>query len=83
MLMMSRDAASFQTASAKRMTEATGAEAKTIHRMLGVAYNDEESGRQKFEKNESDPIEADVVIIDEASMVDMQLFNSLLKAIEP
>lgn len=68
---------------AKRMTEATGAEAKTIHRMLGVAYNDEENGRQKFEKNESDPIEADVVIIDEASMVDMQLFNSLLKAIEP
>lgn len=68
---------------AKRMTEATGMEAKTIHRLLGVSYADDDSSRQKFEKNEDDPIEADVVIIDEASMVDMQLFNGLLKAIEP
>lgn len=68
---------------AKRMTETSGEEAKTIHRLLGVAYSDEENGRQKFEKDESDPIEADVVIIDEVSMVDMQLFNSLLKAIGP
>lgn len=68
---------------AKRMTETTGIEAKTIHRMLGVAYADDDNGRQKFDKNETEPIEADVIIIDEVSMVDMQLFNNLLKAIEP
>ncbi|MEA4971967.1 MAG: ATP-dependent RecD-like DNA helicase [Candidatus Metalachnospira sp.] len=68
---------------AKRMTEATGMEAKTIHRLLGVSYTDEDNSRQKFEKNEDEPIEADVVIIDEVSMVDMQLFNGLLKAVEP
>lgn len=68
---------------AKRMTEATGMEAKTIHRLLGVSYSEDDSARQKFEKNEDDPIAADVVIIDEVSMVDMQLFNGLLKAIEP
>ena len=68
---------------AKRMTEATGKEAKTIHRLLGVSYNDNDNAKQKFEKNEEDPIDADVVIIDEVSMVDMQLFNALLKAIEP
>ena len=68
---------------AKRMTEKTGIEAKTIHRMLGVAYADDDNGRQKFDKNETEPIEADVIIIDEVSMVDMQLFNNLLKAIEP
>jgi len=68
---------------AKRMTEATGMEAKTIHRLLGVSYSDDDNSRQKFEKNEYDPIEADVVIIDEVSMVDMQLFNGLLKAVEP
>lgn len=67
---------------AKRMTETTGIEAKTIHRMLGVAYADDENGRHKFDKNETEPIEADVIIIDEVSMVDMQLFNSLLKAVE-
>ena len=68
---------------AKRMTETTGIEAKTIHRMLGVAYADDDNGRKKFDKNETEPIEADVIIIDEVSMVDMQLFNNLLKAIEP
>ena len=68
---------------AKRMTETTGIEAKTIHRMLGVAYADDDNGRQKFDKNETETIEADVIIIDEVSMVDMQLFNNLLKAIEP
>lgn len=68
---------------AKRMTETTGIEAKTIHRMLGVAYVDDDNGRQKFDKNETETIEADVIIIDEVSMVDMQLFNNLLKAIEP
>ena len=49
---------------AKRMTEATGKEAKTIHRLLGVSYNDNDNAKQKFEKNEEDPIDADVVIID-------------------
>ena len=51
--------------------------------MLGVAYADDENGRKMFYKNETEPIEADVIIIDEVSMVDMQLFNNLLKAIEP
>lgn len=66
---------------AKRMTETTGIEAKTIHRMLGITYADDD--RQRSDKNETEPIDADVVIIDEVSMVDMQLFNSLLKAVEP
>lgn len=48
--------------------------------MLGVAYADDDNGRQKFDKNETEPIEADVIIIDEVSMVDMQLFNNLLKS---
>ena len=68
---------------AKRMTETTGIEAKTIHRMLGVAYADDDNGRQKFDKNETETIEADVIIIDEVSMVEMQQCNKLLKAIEP
>ncbi|MCD8036734.1 MAG: ATP-dependent RecD-like DNA helicase [Clostridiales bacterium] len=67
---------------AKRMTEITGIEAKTIHRMLGMVYSDDDTGRQKFDKDENEPIDADVVIIDEVSMVDMQLFGNLLKAIE-
>ncbi len=67
---------------AKRMTETTGIEAKTIHRMLGMVYSDDDTGRQKFDKDENEPIDADVVIIDEVSMVDMQLFGNLLKAVE-
>jgi exodeoxyribonuclease V alpha subunit len=68
---------------AKRMTEATGYEAKTIHRLLELngAVMDEERKNASFEKNEENPIEADVVIIDEMSMVDTFLFQSLLKAI--
>jgi exodeoxyribonuclease V alpha subunit len=71
---------------AKRMTEATGFEARTIHRMLELnsGMNDEDSGGfVHFEKNELSPLEADVVIIDEMSMVDIHLFQSLLKAIAP
>lgn len=70
---------------AKRMTEATGFEARTIHRMLELnsALSDEDARKVKFERNEENPLEADVVIIDEMSMVDIQLFQSLLKAIAP
>ena len=68
---------------AKRMTEATGFEAKTIHRLLELngAVMEEDRGNASFERNEENPIEADVVIIDEMSMVDTFLFQSLLKAI--
>lgn len=70
---------------AKRMTEATGFEARTIHRMLELnsALSDEASRKVRFERNEEKPLEADVIIIDEMSMVDIQLFQSLLKAIPP
>ncbi|NMA82540.1 MAG: Flp pilus assembly complex ATPase component TadA, partial [Epulopiscium sp.] len=68
---------------AKRMTEATGVEAQTIHRLLEIAFLQEDSRNQMFQKNEEDPLEADVVIIDETSMVDILLMNSLLKAIAP
>ena len=67
---------------AKRMTEATGYEARTIHRMLelnGAAMQD--GSPAKFERNEENPLEADVIIIDEMSMVDIFLFQSLLKAV--
>ena len=69
---------------AKRMTEATGFEARTIHRMLEIngAMSDEKTNAS-FEKNELNPLEADVIIIDEMSMVDIFLFQSLLKAIAP
>ena len=70
---------------AKRMTEATGFEARTIHRMLELnsALSDEDSRKVSFERNEGNPLEADVIIIDEMSMVDIQLFQSLLKAVTP
>ncbi|MCL1995106.1 MAG: ATP-dependent RecD-like DNA helicase [Defluviitaleaceae bacterium] len=64
----------------KRMTEATGIEAKTIHRLLGVSLL-REGPRQNFERNEDDPIEADVIVIDEMSMVDLMLMYYLLKAV--
>ncbi len=67
---------------AKRMTEATGVEAKTIHRLLGTTFVSEDNRRQVFDKNEDDPIEADVIIIDETSMVDLPLMHALLRAIE-
>ena len=68
---------------AKRMTETTGFEAKTVHRMLEInAQNSMESGENSyFERNEENPLEADVIIIDEMSMVDIYLFTSLLKAV--
>lgn len=67
---------------AKRMTEATGYEARTIHRMLELSGNvDENKTTVQFERNEWNPLEADVIIIDEMSMVDIFLMQSLLKAI--
>ena len=63
---------------AKRMTEATGTEAKTIHRML--EYGGEEGA---FARNQDNPLEADCVIADEASMIDLNLMTALLRAIEP
>lgn len=70
---------------AKRMTEATGFEARTIHRLLELngALSDEETRKLRFERNEENPLEADVVIIDEMSMVDIQLFQALLRAVTP
>ena len=64
---------------AKRMSETTGYEARTIHRMLEVSGGMEESAG--FERNEQNPLETDVIIIDEVSMVDIGLMNSLLKAV--
>lgn len=70
---------------AKRMTEATGYEARTIHRMLELnsALSDEDSKKVRFERNEENPLETDIIIIDEMSMVDIQLFLALLKAVVP
>ena len=67
---------------AKRMTEATGYEARTIHRMLELNGALEEDNRgARFERNMENPLEADVIIIDEMSMVDLSLFQALLQAI--
>ena len=63
---------------AKQLSEATGEHASTIHRLLG--FSPDEGG---FEHDESNPLDADMVVIDEASMLDLQLFNSLLKALQP
>ncbi len=68
---------------AKRITEATGCEAKTIHRLLEVSGPQSESGAESFGRNEENPLDADVVIIDEMSMVDIFLMNALLKAVSP
>lgn len=69
---------------AKRMTEATGYEARTIHRMLELSGAMPEEGRRaSFERNEEHPLEADVIIVDEMSMVDIYLFQALLKAVSP
>lgn len=69
---------------AKRMTETTGYESKTIHRLLELSGMSTDEGRGgAFGRNEDNPLEADVIIIDEMSMVDIFLFQSLLKAILP
>lgn len=64
---------------AKRMTELTGREAKTIHRLLGTEYND--SGELTFMHDEQNQLQADVIIVDEVSMVDTLLFAGLLRAV--
>ncbi len=66
---------------AKRVEEATEHSAKTIHRLLGCNIN-EETSKRYFEKNSSNKLEADAVIVDEASMVDIELAASLLRAIK-
>ncbi|MGN0981469.1 MAG: ATP-dependent RecD-like DNA helicase [Candidatus Limivicinus sp.] len=67
---------------AKRMTELTGQEASTVHRLLGAKF-DEDSDRVVFAKDESDRLDCDAVILDECSMVDICLMDSLLKALPP
>lgn len=67
---------------AKRMTETTGYESKTIHRLLETSGGMiEGSGHVGFERNEDNPLETDIIIVDEMSMVDIHLFYALLKAI--
>ncbi len=68
---------------AKRMSETTGYQASTIHRLLEVVGSPEEEDRGKshFERNEENPLETDVLIVDEVSMVDLYLLHSLLKAV--
>ena len=69
---------------AKRMSETTGWEAQTIHRLLEVnVETGSDNAGMRFERNEQQPLEADVIIIDEFSMVDIHLFYALLKAIVP
>ena len=67
---------------AARLGEVCGGEAQTIHRCLGMALNDL-TGEVTFRKNGSDPLEADAVIVDEMSMVDLQLMHALLAALRP
>ncbi|MFY9214108.1 MAG: ATP-dependent RecD-like DNA helicase [Tissierellaceae bacterium] len=67
---------------AKRMTETTGRESQTIHRLLEFSFMESED-EMSFNKDDESPIDADVIIIDEASMIDILLMNSLLKAINP
>ena len=68
---------------AKRMSETTGYEARTIHRMLELNGGMDTGSAAGFERNERNPLETDVIIIDEMSMVDIHLFQSLLKAVSP
>lgn len=68
---------------AKRMTEATGYESQTVHRLLEVNGNPEEEGISGFQRNEENPLETDVIIIDEMSMVDLSLMSALLRAVIP
>ena len=68
---------------AKRMTETTGYEAQTIHRLLEVNGNPEEESLGGFQRNAENPLEADVIIIDEMSMVDLPLMHALLNAVIP
>ena len=66
---------------AKRLSEATSAEAKTVHRLLEMSYTD--GKKAQFARNEKDLLEEDVIIVDESSMMDSALTAALLKAIKP
>ena len=68
---------------AKRMTEATGYDASTIHRMLELNGGSGDGDRMKFERNRDYPLETDVIIVDEMSMVDLTIFHALLTAMIP
>ena len=68
---------------AKRMSEATQSEAKTIHRLLEVASGTEFSEQPRFMRDSSNPLEDDVIIVDESSMIDVPLMNALLVALKP
>ena len=67
---------------AKRMSELTGREAQTVHRLLGMNWN-EDTQQVTFAKTEKEPLETDAVIVDEMSMVDLTLFSALLRALRP
>ncbi len=67
---------------AQRMSQLCGKDAQTIHRALGMSWN-ELTGEVTFRKNEKEPLEADAVIVDEMSMVDLELMASLLRAMRP
>ncbi len=67
---------------AKRMTELTGQDSSTVHRLLGAKF-DEETDRAVFTKDESDRLDCDAVILDECSMVDILLMDALLRAMPP
>ena len=66
----------------RRMSELTGMEAQTVHRLLGMTWN-EASHQVTFQKTEKEPLEAEAVIVDEMSMVDVSLFSALLRALRP
>lgn len=68
---------------AKRMTETTGYESSTIQRLLGLGKNGTLVGGYAYDKNEENPLEADAVVVDEMSMVDLPLMNALLHALCP
>ncbi len=70
---------------AKRLSESTACQARTVHRLLGMGFDDNhgERGRGRFRRNEQDLLDENVIIIDEASMVDNGLMCALLKAIKP
>ncbi len=68
---------------AKRISETSGYEAKTIHRLLEVGYSIEDNEKPHFMRDEDNPLTSDVIIIDEASMIDILLLHALLKAFPP
>lgn len=66
----------------KRLSEVTGREASTIHRLLEAQF-DEATGMMSFYHDEEEPLNIDAMIVDETSMVDLQLMMSLLRALKP